>query len=118
MLIGSLLVLVEIDYFLTQILTGMDGRARSPDYLFCNGVVGGVRLNWIRQVLYVDISELSPDNTVRVTLGSAYRRNQDAYYIQIFLITEKIELDWWRNCIAKVLELSIPFLLFLLLLMS
>ena len=104
----------EIDYFLTQLLSGHGGfqsylhrvgKARSPDCVFCNRVADDAehtffsceRWDGLRQQLYADTGELSPDNIVREMLKSAGSWNRIAHYVRALLTTKKIELDRQRD---------------------
>ena len=107
----------ETDYFLTQFLSGHGsfqsylhkiGKARSPDCVFCNGVVDDAhhtffscgRWDGVRQQLYLNTGDLSPDNIVEEMLRTADRWNRVAHYVRALLVAKKIELDRWRSRMA------------------
>lgn len=54
----------------------------------------------IRQQLYLNTEEVSPDDIVGEMLWIVARWNRFVRYFQAFLVAKNIELDRWRDRIA------------------
>ena len=58
------------------------------------------RWDGVRQQLYLNTGDLSPDNIVEERLRTADRWNRVAHYVRALLVAKKIELDRWRSRMA------------------